>query len=601
MEKLLERKDVKKENRWAVETIYKNDNEYKKDVEKVKKEFPIIKKLVDKFLDSKEDFYNLITNTEKLELNLDKISTFISMKSDEDTKNSKYQSLIGELDFLYSEYNKILSPVIPRMFKCDEKKLKEYMYQDKLKDHKYYFDTILESKKHNLSETEEKLISELSPVIGNSSSTAYYLMNADLRFGKIKDKDGKDIELNDSSYSTLIKSDNREERKNAFEKYHIVYGRVNNTLASTYNDAVKYDVIISKIRKYKDSLDLFLSPSKIDRKVYTNLIETVHNNLNTAYKYFDTKKKLLGLDEFHLYDRYANVVKDNNNKYSFEEGKTIVKESLKVYGKEYSEVLDRAFDERWIDIYPNVGKRSGAYSSGYYESYPFVLLNYNNKYSSISTLAHELGHSLHTYFSNNYNTYINSNYPIFLAEIASTTNELLLSNYMYKNAKTKEEKLSILNEKLDMFYATLYRQTMFAEFELFSHEEVEKEHTLTADLLNNKYLELNKLYFSKNVVVDDLIKYEWSRVPHFYSSFYVYKYATSLSIACYVANNLINETSGFKEKYIEFLKSGGRDYPLEVLKIIDIDLSDNKVYQEALDTFKNDLDKFIELEAQDEQ
>lgn len=601
MDKLLERKDINKEDTWAIETVYKDDNEYENDLDKLKKELPILEEKVKRFLDSKEDFKELFLYSEKFDLLLDRLSLYSSMKSDEDTRNSTYQQMSGKLELFYSKYSEINSEIIPRILKFDEEKLKEYINQEELKDYKFYFETVLDFKKHSLSEEQEKLISTLSPILGTGGTVSYYLMNADLRFGKIKNRNNEEVELNDSNYQEFMESDSREERKNAFEKYHKVYGRVNNTLAAAYDETVKFDYINARLRKYKDSLDSYLDSSKIPEKVYSNLIETVHNNLDTCYKYFDVKKKMLNLDKFHLYDGYAKVISKLNKKYSFEEAKDIVLDALKVYGEEYLSVLNKAFNERWIDKYPNIGKRSGAYSTGTYDTNPFVLLNYTNTYEDVSTIAHELGHSIHTYFSNKYNAPINSSYPIFLAEIASTTNELILSDYMYKKAKTKEEKLSILNEKLNLFKSTIYRQTMFAEFELLAHKEVEQGNILTAEYLNNEYYKLNKLYFGEDVEVDECIKYEWSRIPHFYTPFYVYKYATSLSIANYVAKNIINKKEGFTEKYIEFLKSGGRNYPLEVLKIIDIDLSDNKVFQEALDTFKEDLNKFIELEASNEQ
>jgi len=599
MGKLRERKEIKEVDKWAVETVYKNDEEFKKDFGKVKLELKKLKEYVDKFLDSKEDFKKLFLYMEELDLMISRLCLYSSMKSDEDTTNSVYQLFGGQLEFFHSEYSEITSSVVPKILKFDDKKLREYINQDELVDYDYYFKSILNFKKHTLSEEEEKLISILSPVINEGGNTAYYLMNADLKFGKIKDHNNKYVELNDSNYQKFMKSSHRVTRKNAFEKYHSVYGSVNNTLATTYNEVVKSDVIFSKLRKYEDSLSSYLDDNKISKKVYTNLIETVHNNLDVCYKYFDVKRKLLNLDEFHLYDSYVDVVKDNNKKYSFDTAKKIVLDALKVYGDEYINVLNMAFEKRWIDKYPNIGKRSGAYSTGSYDTYPFVLLNYTDTYSDVSTIAHELGHSMHTYFSNNYNSSVKSSYPIFLAEIASTTNELLLSDYMYKNATNKEEKIFILNGRLDLFKATIYRQTMFAEFELLAHKEVEKGNILTADFLNEEYYKLNRLYFGDNVVVDDLIKYEWSRIPHFYSPFYVYQYATSLSISCYVAKNLIDGTPGFREKYIEFLKSGGRDYPLEVLKIIDIDLNDNKVYQEALNVFRDNLNEFIKLEGLD--
>lgn len=313
------------------------------------------------------------------------------------------------------------------------------------------------------------------------------------------------------------------------------------------------------------------------------------------YDYYDLKKDILNLDEFHLYDSYAKVIKDNDRKYTFDEAKNIVIKALSVYGDEYINVLKTAFSDGWIDKYPNKGKKSGAYSTGSVDTMPYVLLNFTGDYNDVSTLAHELGHSMHSYFTVKNNPYITAEYPIFLAEIASTTNELLLSHYMYEHSTSKDEKLSILNEKLDLFKATIYRQTMFAEFEKNAHDYVDSGNILTKDYLDDMYYDLNKTYFGPNVVIDEDIKYEWARIPHFYTPFYVYQYATSLSISCYVALNIINKTPGFVEKYLEFLQSGGRDYPLEVLKIIDVDLKDTKVFESALKDFKNTLDEFKKI------
>ena len=304
---------------------------------------------------------------------------------------------------------------------------------------------------------------------------------------------------------------------------------------------------------------------------------------------------MLGLKEFHLYDGYVNVIKSNDKKYSYEEAKEIILDCFKIYGEEYHNKLEEAFNNRWIDKYPNKNKRSGAYSTGSYDTIPYVLLNYTEEYDDVSTLAHELGHSMHTYFSNKNQDYENSGYPIFLAEIASTTNELILNDYMYKRATTDEECLALLNEKLDMFKGTLYRQTMFAEFEKNAHDYVDNGGVVTNEYLNNMYYELNKDYFGDKVVIDDDIKYEWLRIPHFYTPFYVYQYATSISISCYVATNILNNVEDFKEKYLELLKSGGRDYPLELLKIIDINLDDTKVFDSANEMFNETLEEFSKV------
>ena len=591
----IKRNEIKKEDRWNLELIFKNDEELNNDLTKLNEMLDILKVKVSTSLDSKELFKDYLLYDREVCILLEKIYVYASCKNDEDKSNSKYQELNGKMLNIYSKYSEITSSIEPRLLKLDDKKLKEYFNQEGLEAFDYYYKTLLDQKEHTLDEKSEMLLARFMPVMSNNSETASLLMDADMKFGKIKDEEGKEVELTSSNYSKFLESDNRRVREEAFKKYHKVYGEFRNTLSSTYYQTVKLDEITSNLRNYKNSLDMYMSPSKLPEKLYTNLVDTVHSNLDAAYEYFELKRKMLNLDEFHLYDGYANVIPEVTKKYTFDEAKDIVIDALSILGEEYITNFKRAFTEGWIDKYPNEGKRSGAYSTGSYTTVPYVLLNFEGKYNDVSTLAHELGHSMHTYYSNTYNEYEKSGYPIFLAEIASTTNELLLSYYMFNNAKTKEEKLDIINSRLDNFKATIYRQTMFSEFELIAHKYVEEGNTLTADYLENEYLKLNKLYFGDKVVIDDEIKHEWSRIPHFYTPFYVYKYATSLSISYYIAKNIINEKEGFKEKYIEFLKSGGRDYPLEILKIIDIDLNDNKVFQDAINSFKEDIELFKKI------
>ncbi len=591
----IKRNEIKKEDKWNLELIFKNDDELNKDLSKLNEMLETLKDKVTTSLDSKDLFKDYLLYDREVSILLEKIYVYASCKNDEDKSNSKYQELSGKMLNIYSKYSEITSSIEPRLLKLDDKKLEEYFNQVGLEAFDYYYKTLLDQKEHTLDENSEMLLARFMPVMSNNSETASLLMDADMKFGTIKDEEEKDVELTSSNYSRFLESNNRRVREEAFKKYHSVYGEFRNTLSSTYYQTVKLDELTSKLRKYKNSLDMYMSPSKLPEKLYTNLVDTVHSNLDAAYEYFELKRKILNLDEFHLYDGYANVIPEVTKKYTFDEAKDIVIDALSILGDEYITNFKRAFTEGWIDKYPNEGKRSGAYSTGSYKTVPYVLLNFEGKYNDVSTLAHELGHSMHTYYSNTYNEYEKSGYPIFLAEIASTTNELLLSYYMFNNAKTKEEKLDIINSRLDNFKATIYRQTMFSEFELIAHKYVEEGNTLTADYLENEYLKLNKLYFGDKVVIDDEIKHEWSRIPHFYTPFYVYKYATSLSISYYIAKNIINGKEGFKEKYIEFLKSGGRDYPLEVLKIIDIDLTDNKVFQDAINSFKEDIELFKKI------
>ena len=596
MDKLLKREEVKVSDKWDLESVYQGMDEYNKDYELVKNNINKLKDMQNTFLNSSKDFKDFLildNNTSRL---LGKLYTYSARKYDEDTGNSTYQELYFKINNLYQAYSEATSFAVPMILEKDKKTILDYL--DKEQDLKNYRHTILDIlryKEHTLSLEEEHIITSFSKVLDSSSDTADFLMDTDMKFGLIKDENDKEIELTSSNYSTLLRSKNRRVRKDAFTNYHKMYGNFKNTLTSTLAATCDALSISSKLKKYNSSMEASLFDDFIPVSLYNNLIKVVHDNLPNLYKYYDIKKKLLNLEEFHLYDGYVSTVKNIDKKYPFEEGKELVKNALSILGDEYSKELDKAFMEGYIDKYPNLNKRSGAYSAGSYDTKPFVLLNYTEGYDDVSTLAHELGHSMHTYFSNKYNLYETSGYPIFLAEIASTVNELLLSYYMEENAKTKDEKLYILNERLDTFKGTIFRQTMFAEFEKYIHELTDQKEVLTSENICNYYYELNKLYFGVDVVVDEEIKYEALRIPHFYTPFYVYKYATGLSIASYIVKNILNNTKDFKEKYLDFLKSGGRDYPLEVLKIIDIDLTDTKVFEEAMDMFKETLDKFISL------
>ena len=594
--KILTRKEVKKEDKWNIDAVYGSIEEFNNDVKLLEKELDKLVSMEKSFLSNSKEFSEFFIQDEKVSRLLEKLSIYANCKNDEDKGNSVYQELKGKIINLFALYNEKTSSVIPKIIKEDTETINRYVLeQESLKPYKHFFDTIINRKTHTLDEKVEKALSMYQPVLSASGQTSSYLTNADLKLGMIKDEEGNDVFLTEANYSTYIKSPNRDVRKQTFENLYSAYSGVINTLSSTYSTTVNKDSITAKLRNYDNSISMYLNPNKIPIELYNNLISVVRNNLDTLYNYYDLKKDILNLDEFHLYDSYAKVVKDNDRKYTFDEAKDIVIKALSVYGDEYINVLKTAFSDGWIDKYPNKGKKSGAYSTGSVDTMPYVLLNFTGDYNDVSTLAHELGHYMHTYFTVKNNPYITADYPIFLAEIASTTNELLLSHYMYEHSASKDEKLSILNEKLDLFKATIYRQTMFAEFEKNAHDYVDSGNILTKDYLDDMYYDLNKTYFGSNVVVDEDIKYEWSRIPHFYTPFYVYQYATSLSISCYVALNIINKTPGFVEKYLEFLQSGGRDYPLEVLKIIDVDLKDTKVFESALEDFKNTLDEFKKI------
>ena len=595
MEKVLKREEIDDKYKWNLKDIYKNEHELNKDFDYVNETISKIDVLKENVFKTKKNFENFLKFDEDISRKLGKLEVYASLYSDQDKNNSKAQSMLSKIESLYTKYIEEESFFEPNLLKEDEKKILSYLDTPFLKDYKHTIKNIYRNKKYTLSEKEEKVISSYSRVLGSPSETASYLLNTDISFESVKDKDGNEHELTESSYPVYIRSNDRVLRKNTFENLYIGYKKILNSLTSTYSGICMCDSVSRKLRGYNSSLEMYLYPKNINVSLYNNLIKTVRNSLDTLYDYYDLKKKILGLKEYHLYDTYVSICDMPDKKYSIEDAKKIVKNALSIMGDEYINTLDKEFNERWIDVYPNVGKRGGGYQTGVYDTHPYILLNYNGTLNDVSTLAHESGHAMHTYFANKYNSYINSNYPIFLAEIASTTNELLLSDYLYKNSKDLEEKKYILNERLDLYKATIYRQTMFAEFELYAHKLSDNDKPITGEDLCNYYYKLNKDYFGKNVVVDDEIRYEWERIPHFYTPFYVYQYATSLSIASYIADNIIKGTKGFKDKYIEFLKKSGSDYPLDVLKIIDVDLTDTKVFESALKTFKDTLEELKKI------
>lgn len=494
---------------------------------------------------------------------------------------------------LYSEKTSFINS---EMYNTPYSKVLEYIEENKrLEQYKFNLEDFYRYEKHKLSEEQDKTLSILSNSLNVSGEIFEALTDSDIKFGNIVDEDGNEVELTESNYAIYLRSNNREVRKNAWERLHTKYGEYKNTLASTFKSNVDYLTSMAKLKRFNSSLEASLYDDNVTPEIYNNLINVINDNMNVIYKYFSLKKEILNLDELHLYDNYAQLIKDLDKKYSFSEAKEIVINALSVLGEDYITNLNKAFDEKWIDVYNNEGKRGGAYSSGFYDINPFVLLNYEGELNDVSTLAHELGHSMHTYYSCHNNEYNNSSYQIFVAEVASTVNELLLNKYLIKNSKDDKEKLYILNNMMELFKATIYRQVMFAEFERDMHEIKEKGEVLTSELLSNKYYELNLKYFGNGVVVDDLIKYEWMRIPHFYYNFYVYKYAIGLSSACHIVEDILSGKEDAVDSYLKFLKSGGSDYPVNELKIANVDITNSEVITSAIKMFDETIDEFKEI------
>ena len=588
--------EIEDKYKWDLTKIYKDEKEWQKDFDDVKEKILKVLEYKDSFLSNGKKLYEYLKYDEEVSRKLEKIYYYAHLNYDADTLDEKYKVMTNKVSDLFTKYNELSSFVVPEILKLDEEKLNTfYKDEEKLEDYRFSIENIYRFKNHTLDEEKEKMLSNLSKCLSNPEETYEALTDSDFEYDYITDEKGNKVKFNESNYSLFIKSKDRSVRKKAFEMLHNKYKKYIRTITSTYKGEVETNVVLAKIRNYDSAISASLYSDNVPVDIYNNLIKVVNDNMDVLYDYYDLKREILSLDRLHMYDTYVEIINKIDKKYSFDEAKEIVMEALSILGDKYIKNLKKAFDEKWIDIYHSKGKRSGAYSSGNFDVNPYVLLNFEGTLNDVSTLAHELGHSMHTYLSCKNNPYQYSSYEIFVAEVASTVNELLLANYMLKNSKNKEEKLAVINHILDLYKATLYRQTMFAEFEKKTHKLREKGEVLTSDLLSNTYYNLVKKYFGPNVLCDDLIKYEWARIPHFYYNFYVYKYATGISAASYIVDGILNNKEGALENYIKFLKSGGSMYPLDELKIAGVNLNSKSVILSAIKTFEKYLKEFKDI------
>ena len=584
------RNEIDDQYKWDLTTIYKDDEQFLQMLEKIDKEITSLQPK-DVFK-SGESLYNYLKNSDYLEMNLDKLYTYAHLNNDSDTTVAKYDEYVNKVRNIYQKYAQKTNFFEPQLLKINYKTIEKfYLECPELKEYEIYLKEIYRFKEHTLNEQEEAIIKELSKALNSSSDTYEKLTDTDMTFGNIKDEKNKTVELTESNYAIYTHSKNRRVRRSAFKKLMNKYGEFIHTISSTYSGYVNTLNGISNVYKYSNPLEQSLFADDIDVEVYDTLIKTVHENMNVIYKYYNLRNKVLNLKKSHLYDTYVELIDNDSANYSFSEAKEIVLKALSILGDDYTKILEKAFDEKWIDIYNNKGKRGGAYSSGSFLTNPFILMNFEGKLNDISTLAHELGHSMHSYFSIKNNSYKNSNYQIFVAEIASTVNEMLLANYLLKESDEKT-KILVLNNLLDLFKATIYRQTMFAEFEKKMVLDSKKGIILTSDYLCDNYYKLVKEYFGNNVIIDKEIQNEWARIPHFYYDFYVYKYATGLSIASYIATEIFKGNQEMLKNYREFLKIGGRMNPRESLMTLGIDITKKDVVLNAIKLFDSYIEKF---------
>ena len=589
----MDREKIEECYKWDLSKIYSSIDDFRSDMQLVKEKMNDFNKYKDMTYDE-NTLYEVISLYMETSSILNKLDVYTSLLSDEDTGINKNRELKEEVSNLSSEFISKTYFIEPNILKIGYNLIEGYYKKnEKLLEYKRYLYKLYRYKEHMLSDSEEKLLANLSKIFGNNYETYELMKDSDMVFPNFV-VDNKDYELNNSNYSIYIEDDNRNIRKGAFDMLYETFKQYKNVYANLITSNIKEEVSISKIKKYKSALESATYHDELDESIYNNLIDVINNKMEILHKYYDLKKEVLELDELHLYDVYANLVLEDRKEYDFESSKETVINALSILGDEYIGILKKGIEDRWIDVYPNKRKRTGGYSSGCYDTNPYILLNYQNKYDDMSTLAHELGHSMHSYYTRKNNPYQYGHYSIFVAEVASTVNELILAKYVIKTSNNKNEKLFILNRLMELFRATIYRQTMFAEFEKKIYEMIEEDKPVSADILSKEYYKLNEVYFGKNVVVDDYIRYEWARIPHFYYNFYVYKYATGLSAASYIVNGLLDGTIK-KEDYIKFLKCGDSKSPLESLKVAGVDLSKKEVLISATEMFNSIIDEFREI------
>lgn len=589
------REEINLEDKWKLEKIYANEDDWEKDFNILKKESPKLREFAGK-LNDKEEILKYLELNEKVSRLGETLYVYAHMKSDEDTSNQKYQSYMNKIDAFMAEFASYGAFFVPEILALPDEFIKDLIKNDeRFKIYEFMLMDILKEKPHILTKEMEELLALASDCLDAPSSIHNMLTNADMTFGNIKDEDGDEVELTEGNYSSFIKSKDRSVREAAFKRLFGEYKKFDNTLATTLTSSVKSFNFSARVRKYESPIEASLSPNDIPVSVYENAIKTINDNLSSLHRYVKIKKKLLGLEQMHMYDLYVPIIEVEKEKISFDEGVKLANEGLKPLGEEYLNLFNEGINSGWIDKYENKGKRGGAYSWGGYDTMPYVLLNYHNELNDVSTLVHEMGHSLHSYYSRKTQPYYYAGYTLFCAEVASTTNEALLIHYLIEKEQDKKKKLYLINQELEQIRTTVFRQLMFAEFELYTHNALNAGEALTAADYSAKWHELNANYFGPDMVVDEDIDMEWARIPHFYSDFYVYQYATGYAAASAFANAILEGKENAVEKYKGFLKAGGSKYPIDILKDAGVDMTTSEPLEATIHRFNELLDMLEEF------
>lgn len=590
------RDQIDSKYKWNIEAMFSDESQIEPILQEVLEEAGSYSDFAGRLTESAATLLSALRQRDAIWQKLEKVYVYARMRRDEDNRKTEYQAMTDRCQTVIAQVSAAMSFFTPELLSASEETLLSYIRQEPgLAQYEFFIRDLLREKAHVLSKEEENILAQMGEITGATNDIFTMLNNADIKFGKITDEDGDEVELTHGNYITFMESHSRQVRKDAYEQMYAPFKSMINTIGATYNYNTKTDVISARIRKYDSARHAALSGDNIPGEVYDNLIKVVNDNLPAVHRYMEIRKRLLGVDKLHMYDIYVPLIELPKQVIPYEEGLEIMREGLAPLGGEYLARMSRGIEEGWIDVYENQGKTSGAYSFGSYDSYPYILLNYTDTLKDVFTIVHEMGHSMHSSYTREAQPYIYGSHSIFTAEVASTVNESLLMRYLLKKEKDPQMQKYLLNLYIEEFRTTLFRQTMFAEFEDITHKAIENDQVLTPQWMCEEYQKLNDKYFGPAVEKDDTIRYEWARIPHFYNAFYVYKYATGYSAATAISGKILEEGAPARDAYIEFLKTGESDHPIELLKLAGVDMSSPQPIQQAMETFTALVDQFEAL------
>lgn len=595
--KLKTRDQIDSKYKWNIEAMIPDESVISGELEAIKKEAEAYgEDFTGRLTESADTLLAAFQKRDDIWRRLEKIYVYARMRRDENNAETKYQAMADQCNSVIAAVSASMAFFTPELLSASEETILAYIDAvPGLEIYRFAICDTMRQKAHILTQAEENILAQMSEITGATNDIFTMLNNADIKFGTIIDEDGDETEVTHGNFIKFMESHDRDVRKNAYNAVYDAYKELINTIASAYNYNTKTDVVSARIRKYESARAAALSGDNIPAEVYDNLVAEVHKNLPAMHRYVELRKKLLGVDKLYMYDMYVPLIKLPETSVSFEEGLDIMRDALQPLGEEYLTKMNKGIEEGWIDVYENKGKTSGAYSFGCYDSYPYILLNYTDTLKDVFTIIHEMGHSMHSRYTRDEQPYIYGSHSIFTAEVASTVNESLLMQHLLRTEDEKEMRKYLLNMHLEEFRTTLFRQTMFAEFEDITHKAIESGETLTAEWMCQQYEDLNAQYYGSAVEKDDVIRYEWARIPHFYNAFYVYKYATGYSAATAISKKILTEGKPAAQDYIRFLKTGESDHPIELLKIAGVDMSSPLPVQQAMETFNQLLDEFESL------